>query len=190
MISTMRRVLVPATFALAGLAATLSLAAPASASTPTPTPTGPVTVMTKTGPLGTYLTTGQGNSLYLFAADKSSTSTCNGACAAAWPPLVTTGKPNAGAGVNASMLGTSQRSGGVTQVTYNGHPLYLYAADSAPGQTTGQGLNQFGALWWLVNPQGAAITNTGTPSPTGSPAMSPTGGGGGGGGNTPGRPGY
>jgi hypothetical protein len=86
------------------------------------------------------------------------------------------------------MLGTSQRSGGVTQVTYNGHPLYLYAADSAPGQTTGQGLNQFGALWWLVNPQGAAITNTGTPSPTGSPAMSPTGGGGGG--NTPGRPGY
>jgi predicted lipoprotein with Yx(FWY)xxD motif len=188
MISTTRRVLLPATFALAGLAATLSLTAPASAGAPTPT--AQATVMTKTGPMGTYLTDGQGKSLYLFVADKTSTSTCFGACEAAWPPLVTEGASKAGPGVDQTKLATTPRSGGSTQVTYNGHPLYLYAADTAPGQTTGQGLNQFGALWWLVNPQGAAITNTGTPSPTGSPAMSPTGGGGGGGGNTPGRPGY
>lgn len=189
MISTMRRVLVPATFALAGLAATLSLTAPASAGAPTPTPTGQATVMTKSGPMGTYLTDGKGNSLYLFVADKTSTSTCNGACAAAWPPLITTGVAKAGSGVDQTKLGTTSRSGGVTQVTYNGHPLYLYAADTAPGQTTGQGLNQFGALWWLVNPQGAAITSMGTSSPTGSPTMSPTGGGGGGT-APPARPGY
>jgi predicted lipoprotein with Yx(FWY)xxD motif len=185
MISTMRRVLVPATFALAGLAATLSLTAPASASTPTPTPTGEATVMTKSGPMGTYLTDGQGKSLYLFAADTKSNSTCNGACAAAWPPLVTTATAKAGSGADAAKLGTTKRSDGATQVTYNGHPLYLYAADTAPGQTNGQGLTQFGALWWLVNPQGAAITSTGTSSPTTSPT-----GGGGGGTAPPARPGY
>jgi predicted lipoprotein with Yx(FWY)xxD motif len=187
MISTTRRVLLPATFALAGLAATLSLTAPASAGAPTPT--AQATVMTKTGPMGTYLTDGQGKSLYLFVADKTSTSTCFGACEAAWPPLVTEGAAKAGSGVDQTKLATTPRSGGSTQVTYNGHPLYLYAADTAPGQTTGQGLNQFGALWWLVNPQGAAITGTGTPSPGGSPTMSPTGGGGGGT-APPARPGY
>jgi predicted lipoprotein with Yx(FWY)xxD motif len=187
MISTIRRALVPATFALAGLAVTLSLTAPASASAPTPT--AQATVMTKTGPMGTYLTDAQGKSLYLFVADTTSTSTCFGACAAAWPPLVTAGAAKAGSGVDQTKLATTPRSGGSTQVTYNGHPLYLYAGDTAAGQTTGQGLNQFGALWWLVNPQGAAITGTGTPSPGGSPTMSPTGGGGGGT-APPARPGY
>jgi len=183
MISTMRRVLLPATFALVGLAATLSLTAPASASTPTPT--GQATVMTHSGAMGTYLTYGQGKSLYLFVADTTSASTCFGACAAAWPPLITTGAAKAGSGVDQAKLGTTSRSGGGTQVTYNGHPLYLFAGDTAAGQTTGQGLNNFGALWWLVNPQGAAITGTGTPSPTHSPT-----GGGGGGTAPPARPGY
>jgi predicted lipoprotein with Yx(FWY)xxD motif len=181
MISTLRRALLPATFALAVAAATFVSAAPAWASTPTPSPQA--TVMTRSGPMGTYLTDGQGKSLYYFQADKGTTSTCSGPCAATWPPLVTVGAPKAGPGVDASKLGTTPRSGNATQVTFAGHPLYLYGGDTAAGQTNGQGLNNFGALWWLVSPQGASITTTGTPSPHASPT-------GGGGGNTPARPGY
>jgi predicted lipoprotein with Yx(FWY)xxD motif len=121
------------------------------------TPSGPAVVMTKTGSAGTYLTDGSGKSLYLFAADSGGKSVCTGACAAAWPPLTTNGKPTAGSGATGSMLTTFTRSDGTTQVVYNGHPLYYYAADTAAGQTTGQGLNQFGGLWWLVSPAGAAI---------------------------------
>ena len=120
-------------------------------------PSGPAVVMTKTGSAGTYLTDGSGKSLYLFVADTGGKSVCNGACAAAWPPLTTSGKPTAGSGATGSMLTTFTRSDGSTQVVYNGHPLYYYAADTAAGQTTGQGLNQFGGLWWLVSPAGAAI---------------------------------
>lgn len=176
MTSTMRRALLPATFVLAALAATLASVGPASAGT---RPTGAAvtdqaTVMTRSGPMGTYLTDGQGRSLYLFVADTSTTPTCFGPCAAAWPPLITTGAPKAGPGIDAAKLGTTPGAGGATQVTYNGHPLYLWMLDKAPGDTTGQGVNNFGALWWLVSPQGAAITGSGTPSssPTGS---SPTG---------------
>jgi len=120
-----------------------------------------VTVQTRTGPNGPYLTDGQGNSLYLFVADTGNTSTCTGQCAVAWPPLV--GSPHAGNGVDQSKLATSARSGGAQQVTYNNHPLYRYVGDNAAGQTNGQGLNQFGALWWLVNPSGNAITGTSSP---------------------------
>jgi predicted lipoprotein with Yx(FWY)xxD motif len=84
-------------------------------------------------------------------------STCYGACAALWPPLTTTGKPHAGAGVSASLLGTTKRSDGKVEVTYNGHPLYYYVADTKRGQTTGQGLNQFGAPWWVLTPTGKEI---------------------------------
>jgi predicted lipoprotein with Yx(FWY)xxD motif len=140
--------------------------AAAGAATPTPTPThmgpaaspGAVTVTTKTGPMGTYLVDGQGRSLYLFVADTGTTSTCNGQCAAVWPPLVVTNAATAGSGVTASMLGTSTRSGGAKQVTYAGHPLYHFASDKNPGDTTGQGVNNFGGLWWLVTPNGTAIT--------------------------------
>jgi predicted lipoprotein with Yx(FWY)xxD motif len=133
-----------------------STEAPAGGGTPS-TSSGPAVVMTKTGSAGTYLTDGSGKSLYLFAADTGGKSVCNGACAAAWPPLTTTGTPTAGSGATASMISTTTRSDGKTQVVYNGHPLYYYAADTAAGQTTGQGLNQFGGLWWLVTPAGAAI---------------------------------
>ena len=93
-------------------------------------------------------------SLYLFEADKSSTSTCTGACAAAWPPLTTTGAPTAGTGVKASLLGTSKRDDGKMEVTYNGHPLYYFANDSAPGDIKGQGVDAFGAEWYAVSPEG------------------------------------
>jgi predicted lipoprotein with Yx(FWY)xxD motif len=116
------------------------------------------TVMAKSGPAGTYLTDGSGKTLYLFAADTGSTSTCTGACAKFWPPLTTTGAPVAGSGVTASMLSTFKRADGTTQVDYNGHPLYYYISDTAPGDDTGQGLNLSGGLWWIVSPNGNAIT--------------------------------
>jgi predicted lipoprotein with Yx(FWY)xxD motif len=107
--------------------------------------------------LGKILVDSKGRTLYLFVADTGSSSTCNGACADAWPPLTTSKKPAAGAGVKASLLGTTKRSDGTLEVTYAGHPLYYYAGDSAPGQTTGQALSQFGAPWYVLAPSGAAI---------------------------------
>jgi predicted lipoprotein with Yx(FWY)xxD motif len=130
--------------------------APAGSSTPSTTG-GAAVVMTKTGSAGTYLTDGSGKSLYLFVADTGGKSACSGSCAAVWPPLTTTGKPTAGSGANGSMLTTITRTDGSTQVVYNGHPLYYYAADTAAGQTSGQGINTFGGLWWLVSPAGTAI---------------------------------
>ena len=107
--------------------------------------------------LGRILVDGKGITLYDFAKDKGTTSTCYGACAALWPPLTTTGKPIAGAGVRASLLGTTKRKDGKLEVTYNGHPLYYFVTDRKPGQTTGQGLNQFGAPWWVLSPAGKEI---------------------------------
>ena len=74
-----------------------------------------------------------------------------------WPPLTVTGKPTAGKGVIASKLTTVSRPGGVKQVVYNGHPLYLYQADTAPGDTTGQGSPSFGAPWYVLTASGNAI---------------------------------
>jgi predicted lipoprotein with Yx(FWY)xxD motif len=107
--------------------------------------------------LGKILVDGAGRTLYLFQADKGMASTCNGACAGAWPPLTTAGKPIAGSGVSASKLGTTKRSDGTTEVTYNGHPLYTYFGDSAPGQTTGQGSTAFGAEWNVLSAAGNKV---------------------------------
>jgi predicted lipoprotein with Yx(FWY)xxD motif len=108
--------------------------------------------------LGQTLVDGQGRTLYLFEADKAGKSNCNGACASAWPPYVSNDTPQAGAGVTGALLGTSIRGdGGGTQVTYHGHPLYYYAGDSRPGDAAGQGLNQFGAKWYVVAPSGDKI---------------------------------
>ena len=107
---------------------------------------------------GAVLVGPNGHSLYYFAADKGKTSTCSGQCAAFWPPLTTTGKPTAGGKAKASLLGTTPRSGGVEQVTYDGHPVYYFAEDKKAGQTAGQDFLGFGARWYLVSPGGAAIT--------------------------------
>ena len=90
--------------------------------------------------------------------DKKNKSECSGACAAGWPPLITSGKPKAGKGAEAKLLGTTKRNHG-TQVTYNGHPLYRYAPDTKPGDVTGQGLNQFGAPWYVLAATGNKIDN-------------------------------
>ena len=108
--------------------------------------------------LGNVLVDSQGRTLYLFEKDTGKTSTCTGGCASAWPPLRASGKPTAGSGVKASSLGTTPRSDGDPQVTYNGHPLYGYQGDSKAGDTTGQGIDAFGALWYVLSPSGNAIT--------------------------------
>lgn len=111
--------------------------------------------------LGTFLTDGQGKTLYLFEKDTGTTSTCSsGACASAWPPFTTKGAPQAGSGVNSSMLGTTTRSDGSIEVTYHGHPLYYFAGDTGPGTTKGEGLKAFGAGWYVVNAAGNKIGNS------------------------------
>jgi len=107
--------------------------------------------------LGQTLVDGQGRTLYLFEADTAGKSNCNGACTSAWPPYVSNGTPHAGTGVTGALLGTSIRGNGATQVTYHGHPLYYYAGDNRPGDAAGQGLNQFGAKWYVLASSGNKI---------------------------------
>jgi len=111
-------------------------------------------------PLGQLLVDGAGRTLYLFEADKGTSSVCDGPCAQAWPPLLTTGAPTAGTGATTADLGTTTRKDGTTEVTYHGHPLYYYVGDSKTGDTTGQGLNQFGAKWYVLAPSGDKIDNS------------------------------
>jgi predicted lipoprotein with Yx(FWY)xxD motif len=107
--------------------------------------------------LGKIVVDGKGRTLYDFVIDKGTTSVCYGACASLWPPYTTKGAPKAGAGVSASLIGTTKRRDGSTEVTYGGHPLYYYAPDTQRGQTTGQALNQFGAPWYVLSPAGREI---------------------------------
>jgi predicted lipoprotein with Yx(FWY)xxD motif len=118
---------------------------------------GVATVKTASSSLGTILVDGSGRTLYLFEKDQPNQSACSGACASAWPIDKSSAAPRAGGQVNTSLLGTIKRSDGTTQVTYNKHPLYYYAGDSAPGQLNGQGLNAFGAEWAVLSPAGDKI---------------------------------
>jgi predicted lipoprotein with Yx(FWY)xxD motif len=138
-----------------GTGSTPSSNAPAAPSTASSTTTGQkATVATASSGLGTILVDGKGMTLYLFTKDTqgAGTSTCEAQCLAAWPPLL--GQPQAGTGADSSLLGTLTRSDGATQVTYNGWPLYYWAQDSAPGDTSGQGVS---GVWWVVDPAGDAI---------------------------------
>jgi predicted lipoprotein with Yx(FWY)xxD motif len=110
--------------------------------------------------LGTVLAAGPKHlTVYLFAADKGSTSSCSGECAQVWPPVTTTSTPKAEGEAVAGDLGTITRPEGTKQVTYKGHPLYWYVSDTQAGDTTGQGVNGFGALWWVLSPNGSEITS-------------------------------
>lgn len=125
--------------------------------------TGEATVMvSQDATFGPILVNGEGMSLYVFMQDtqNSGTSTCTDVdgCTAEWPPLSTEGSPVAGEGVDATLLGTITRDDGTLQVTYNGWPLYLFVEDTAPGDTNGQGLDEFGGLWFLVSPAGETVT--------------------------------
>ena len=93
---------------------------------------------------------------YLFGKEKAGKSECFGACAQAWPPVLTAGKPRAGTGAKASLLGTTKRPNGKLQITYAGHPLYYYV-DDAPGTILCQDVSEFGGLWLVVKPSGSAV---------------------------------
>lgn len=110
--------------------------------------------------LGTFLTADNGRTVYLFEKDTGSKSTCFGACAAGWPPVTTSGMaPTTSGTANASLVGTTTRPDGTVQVTYAGHPIYFFSADTAPGQTNGEGVDAFGAEWYVVSPAGKKVEN-------------------------------
>ena len=120
--------------------------------------TGEVTVnVADVGTFGSALVNGDGMSLYAFSLDTGGTSACTGDCAAEWVPLASQGAPVAGEGVDATLLGTITRDDGTMQVTYNGHPLYTFVNDTAPGDATGQGMDDFDGIWNLVSPAGDPI---------------------------------
>ncbi|HKN45297.1 MAG TPA: hypothetical protein VJW23_15405, partial [Propionibacteriaceae bacterium] len=109
--------------------------------------------------LGPILVDAQGRTLYLFEADKNGKSACSGPCATAWPPLLSNGAPQAAMGASASLIGTTARGDGGSQVKYADHPLYYFVGDKAPGDVTGQGIDQFGAKWYVVGKDGKKIDN-------------------------------
>jgi predicted lipoprotein with Yx(FWY)xxD motif len=124
---------------------------------------------------GPVLVDQHGMSLYMFGKDRRGKSSCSGACAQNWPPLLTSGTPKAGSGVSKSKLDTVKRRDGKTQVTYNRHPLYGFIADMAPGDVNGQGINAFGGVWTLLTASGAKVSGTqgSNPAPAPSPSPSP-----------------
>ena len=145
--------------------------APAAGSSASASTTGTV-ITTHAGSAGAFLTNGSGRTVYLWAKDSMNMSACSGACASAWPPVPATGTLTATGGAKASDLGTITRSDGTKQATYDGHPLYYFAGDSAAGQANGQGSDSFGAKWWLVAPSGTKITASDTAAAANAPAPS------------------
>jgi predicted lipoprotein with Yx(FWY)xxD motif len=117
--------------------------------------------------LGRVIADARGHTLYLFEKDKNRMSSCNGACLVYWPGVLTSAKPRAGAGVRASLLGVTKRADGRLQVTYAGHPLYRFVGDTKPGQTTGEGLTDFGAAWDAIAANGRPVEPT-APASAGS----------------------
>ena len=124
-----------------------------------------MTISVASSGVGDILNDSQNRVLYLFKKDTGTKSACFGMCARNWPPVRATGRPAAGSGANASLISTIKRSDGAPQVTYNGHPLYLYVGDNQPGAINGQGLTAFGATWYVVSPQGNQVTGKSTAAP-------------------------
>jgi len=113
--------------------------------------------------LGKVLVNSEGFTVYRFAKDKGTVSSCYGACAEAWRPVITNGKPAAGEGAMSSELGTTKRKDGTPQVTYAGHSLYTFVEDDSPGEANGNGVSAFGGEWNALEENGA-------------PAVAPVGG--------------
>jgi predicted lipoprotein with Yx(FWY)xxD motif len=149
----MKRLLAVAIVLVLGAGAFAGVAAIAATA-----PTKPATVKTRSVSLGKILVNGNSQTLYLFEKDKNGKSACSGACATAWPPVLTKGKPKASGGVKLALLGTTKRADGTTQVTYNKHPLYRFKGDqNKVGDTKGEGLDAFGAEWYVVGTNGKKI---------------------------------
>ncbi len=121
-------------------------------------PTGrSATVTTARTGLGRVVVDGRGRSLYLFEKDTRGRSACSGVCAAYWPPLLTNGRSIAIRGAKPSLLASIRRADGSRQVSYAGHPLYFFSGDTRRGQTNGEGLQDFGAGWYVLTPSGKKI---------------------------------
>jgi predicted lipoprotein with Yx(FWY)xxD motif len=142
----------------------LALAVPALAGcggsashTPTTSDGRPASIGVATTGLGDVLVDGQGRTLYLFSRDSGATSACAGTCAVNWPPLHVRGTPRVGSGAEASALGNTVRPDGISQLTYNGHPLYTFATDKKPGDTKGEGITAFGGSWFAVSAAGDKV---------------------------------
>jgi predicted lipoprotein with Yx(FWY)xxD motif len=149
-----------------GSTSSSSTASATTASTPAAATTaasgttaGIATVSVAKSSLGNILVAGpKQRTVYLFAADKGPSSTCSGACAEVWPPVITTASPKAAGGANTADLGTITRSDGTKQVTYKGHPLYYYVGDgTSGGETSGQAISSFGAPWYVLTPSGSEV---------------------------------
>ena len=149
--------LIPAALVAAALLAATAAYAIAGPLNSAQTAAARTTVGLRATSLGKVLVNGRGLTLYLFEKDPRGRSACSGACASIWPPLMASGNVTAGRGLQARLFRTFRRADGRRQVSYNGHALYLYAGDGRPGQTTGEGLNQFGGKWYVLSARGVKI---------------------------------
>lgn len=112
------------------------------------------TITTGSSKYGPMLFDSRGQAIYIWELEESPAAECYGSCAAAWPPVLTNGKPVASGAVNSKLLGTTKRTDGTTQVTYNGHPLYFYANEK-PGEVECHNIKTHGGLWWVIQPSGS-----------------------------------
>jgi len=152
-------------------AAAQSSSPAAAAGSSSPAASTGTTVLSRTIDGTAVLTNSAGLTLYWFGPDTSTTSKCTGSCATYWPPV--TGPVTAGAGVTGT-LGTITRPDGTIQATYDGHPLYTFAGDTAPGQNKGNGVNASGGVWHEMTVSGSIIpASSGSTAPASSPAAVP-----------------
>jgi predicted lipoprotein with Yx(FWY)xxD motif len=152
--------------------AAASSSAPAAVASPSTSAAGLTTAKTAKG---TVIVTAQGYAVYMFAIDTPTKSNCTAACLKFWPAL--TGTPTAASGSGLTgKFGTITGTGGITQATYNGHPLYLFEADKAPGQVNGNGVNASGGLWYALTPAGVKLTAASKPAASKSSGSGSSGG--------------
>jgi predicted lipoprotein with Yx(FWY)xxD motif len=135
----------------------------------TPTTNPALTITLEHSPVGPILATGSGATLYDFVPDTPTHSACvNDPCVFGWPPLVRSGPIRLGKGLNPALVGTLKRPDGSMQISYRGHPLYTYNLDVSPGVVMGQGINQDGGPWYVIDAKGTQVTAGFTVTPAGS----------------------
>ena len=141
--------------AIAG-SAVLAAAAYAGTASTQSAPNGALVALRRTT-LGSVLVDARGRTLYIFEKDRKGMSACDTACVKFWPPLVSRTTPRAAKGVDKSILGVTRRHNGRRQVTYAGHPLYTFVGDKTTGDTSGEGLTNFGAEWYALSASGRTV---------------------------------
>jgi predicted lipoprotein with Yx(FWY)xxD motif len=139
----------------AGIGVVVLLAAGCGAATNELNPSQETLKTATKAPLGKVLVDDEGQTVYLFEKDEKGESYCSGACASVWPPVTTSAMPKVEGQLDPSKVSTFKRDDGLTQIAYNGHPLYYYQADTDPEDAYGQDIEQFGAEWYAVTPSGS-----------------------------------